>query len=48
MSLELTVCYDSVSDCTYTGTILRNIKLPKPECNWETWYLDSSKYSSTL
>ena len=48
ISLELTVCYDSVSDCSYTGTILRNIKLPKPECNWETWYLDSSKFFSTL
>ena len=40
MSLDISVCYDAHSPCEYTETILRNTRLPKPVCDWETWYID--------
>lgn len=50
VSLDISVCYDAHSPCKYTETILRNTRLRKSVCDWETWYIDDGKlyrYNST-
>ncbi|KAJ8320500.1 LOW QUALITY PROTEIN: hypothetical protein KUTeg_002087 [Tegillarca granosa] len=42
INMAVTMCWESYKSCDFTTSILKNVRLPKPECNWKTQHVPST------